>query len=174
MEIAEQLVRKRGIPDDHRTMSVSCERIADILRGKGDLSGALKLYQKDMEIREQLIRERGTLDDRRILRISYNKVADILRAQGDHAGAWRCIRRGTEIQEQLVRERGAVSDCDRLATFCGVLAMQSTLPVAERFTYARQGLKLSEQLLKVTGLDRYQNSSEIFRQLIKALEKHNG
>ncbi len=173
MEIREQLVHERGTPGDYSNLSVSYNRIAGILQAKGDLDGALALYQKSMEIREQLVQERGTPGDRRNLSVSYEKVADILKAKCDLNGALKLYQKGMEIAEQLVRERDIVSDYDTLAVFYYKLAALPVLPDVKQFDYANRGLKLSGQLLKATGLDRYWNFCKNFNRLIEKDGQHN-
>ena len=73
--MAERMVARRNTLDDRRNLSVSYNRVGNILQDKGNLSGALELHQKGTEIREQLVREQDTPEARRELSASYNFVA---------------------------------------------------------------------------------------------------
>lgn len=170
LEIREHLVRKWGTPEDRRGLSASYEKTADISLSKGDLDKALELYRKSLKIRERLAQDPGTPDDCQALSILYNNIAGILETQDDPDGALVLYQKSLKIAQQLAQERGTVSDRDSLAALYLSFMFSSSLPDAERLDYAQQGLPLSEQLLKITGQERYQQFCDIFRQIIKTLQ----
>jgi tetratricopeptide (TPR) repeat protein len=85
-----------------RDLSVSYERIGDILKAQGDGAGALKSYRDSLAIREKLsASDPGNARWRRDLSLSYIKVGDILVAQGDRDGALKAYRDSLAIMEAL-------------------------------------------------------------------------
>ena len=88
-----------------RDVSVSYDRVGDVLVAQGDLPGALKSFRDGLTIAEQLSRaDPGNAGWRRDVSVSYNKVGGVLVAQGDLPGR-RSNRfaTGWRLPEQLSR-----------------------------------------------------------------------
>ena len=85
-----------------RDLSVSHNKVGDVLKAQGDLAGALKAYRDSLAIAERLSQSdpsnAGWLRD---LSVSHNKVGDVLKAQGDLAGALKAYRDSLAIAERL-------------------------------------------------------------------------
>ena len=139
LEMAEAMCRDRNGAEDRRDLSVSCDRVGDILEAQGDLPGALVLYQRGLELSERLAQERGTPEDLRDLSVSCDRVGDILMAQGDLPGALVLYRRDLELSERLAQERGTPNDRDDLAVSCYKLASSQALPRKERLGGRQEG-----------------------------------
>jgi predicted negative regulator of RcsB-dependent stress response len=96
---AEQAARRTG---DERDLSVSHDKIGDVLVAQGDRAGALESYRAGHAIRETLAgRDPGNAEWQRDLSVSHNKIGDVLVAQGERAGALASYRAGLAIRETL-------------------------------------------------------------------------
>ncbi len=85
-----------------RDLSVSHERIGNVLVAQGDGAGALKAYRASLAIREALAgRDPANTEWQRDLSVSHNKIGDVLVAQGDGAGALKAYRASLAIREAL-------------------------------------------------------------------------
>ncbi len=92
----------RGNAIWRRDLSVSYERIGNVLEAQGDLPGALKAYRDGLAIAEQLsASDSGNASWRRDLSVNYNKVGDVLKAQGDLPGALKAYRDSLAIRQKL-------------------------------------------------------------------------
>ena len=75
-----------------RDLSVSQEKIGDVLRAQGDLAGGLRAYRESLAVRERLAAsDPSNAGWQRDLVVSYWKMADIgeQSGQGDAAAWWR-------------------------------------------------------------------------------------
>ena len=89
-----------------RDLSVSHERIGNVLKAQDDTPGALAAYRAGLTIREALaVRDPANTQWQRDLSVSHNKIGDVLVSQGDEPGALAAYRTGLTIAEAL-----AVSD----------------------------------------------------------------
>ena len=110
-----------------RDLSVSHEKIGDVLVAQGDGPGALAAYRKSLAIaRERWPRAiRQNTEWQRDLSVSHNKIGDVLVAQGDGPGAlaayrkepghrrerWpRAIRQNTQWQRDLSVSHEKIGD----------------------------------------------------------------
>jgi len=85
-----------------RDLSVSYEKVGEVLMAQGDLDGAQRAYQATLEIMEVLARsDPGNAASQRDLSVSHEKVGDVLMAQGDLAGAQHSYRASLEIADRL-------------------------------------------------------------------------
>jgi tetratricopeptide (TPR) repeat protein len=109
MAIAERLAASdRDNAGWQRDLSVSHERIGDVLQRQGDLNGALAAYRAGMTIAERLAAsDRDNADWQRDLSVSHERIGDVLQRQGDLNGALTAYRAGMTIRERL-----AASDRD--------------------------------------------------------------
>lgn len=85
-----------------RDLSVSHNKIGDILLAQGDGPGALAAYRKTEAIAEALVvRDPANTAWRRDLSVSHNKIGNVLLAQGDGPGALAAYRKSLAIREAL-------------------------------------------------------------------------
>ena len=95
--------------DYQRDLSVSYERLGDLLRALGQGETARGYYEKDLAIAERLAgAEPDRADYQRDLSVSYNKLGDLLRALGQGETA-----RGYYEESLAIRERLAGAEPDR-------------------------------------------------------------
>ncbi len=102
-ELSKQLVAaKPGGALFLKDLSVSHIKIGEVLRLKGDLSGALVEYRASFEIAQRLA-EQGfeNASWQRDLSVSQEKIGDVLSAQGNLAGALQVHRASFEIRKRL-------------------------------------------------------------------------
>ena len=89
-------------PEWQRDVSVSLDRIADVLRDAGDAKGALANYQKSLAIREKLAAADPERPEwQRDVSVSLVRIADVLRDAGDAKGALANYQRSLAIFEKL-------------------------------------------------------------------------
>jgi tetratricopeptide (TPR) repeat protein len=121
---------------DERGLSVSYERIGDVLVSQGNLPEALKSYQAGLAIRERLARtDAGNSGWQRDLSVSNNKIGDVLVSQGNLPEALKSYQAGLVIAERLAKTDAGNSDWQRdLSISYGrigdVLVRQGNLPEA--------------------------------------------
>lgn len=85
-----------------RNLSVSHEKLGDLLFAQGELAGALAAYRAGMAIRERLAcSDPEDSDLQHDLNVSHSKMGDVLSAQGDLTGALAAYRAGMAITECL-------------------------------------------------------------------------
>jgi|GEM_PF-3217791 len=87
-----------------RDLSISYNKIADVLRDKGKADDALNHYQKSLEIRQNLAKhDPENAEWQRDLSVSYNKIADVLRAKGKADDALNHYQKSLEIVLKLAK-----------------------------------------------------------------------
>jgi len=85
-----------------RDLSVSHEKIGDVLAAQGDGAGALQADRKSLAICEGLTtRNPANTDWQRGLSVSHIKFGDVLVGHGDGAGALQAYRKSHAIAEAL-------------------------------------------------------------------------
>ncbi|MBS0551034.1 MAG: tetratricopeptide repeat protein [Proteobacteria bacterium] len=88
--------------DWRRDLSVSHNKIGNVLVAQGDGAGALAAYRKGHEIFKSLVaHDPANTGWQRDLSVSHEKIGDVLVAQGDGVGALAAYRKGHEIVETL-------------------------------------------------------------------------
>ena len=105
-EIMELLEASPGQHALRRDLSVTCDRIGDILFSKGETEEALASYEKGLAIAEELARKDGksNLELHRDLSVSYDRIGDLLDKKGDLAGALTHFKKGLAIAKALSRQ----------------------------------------------------------------------
>ena len=84
--------------NQRRNYSVSCNRIGNICKAEGDLSGAKVYYEKGLEISVALADKTGTAESYDDLALSYYKLAFL-----DATAKKEYLKKAVEIYEMLVR-----------------------------------------------------------------------
>jgi tetratricopeptide (TPR) repeat protein len=105
LAIRETLARRDpGNAEGQRDLSVSHDKVGDVLMAAGDRDGALAAHRASLGIRETLARrDPGNAEWQRDLSVSENKIGDVLLAQGDRDGALAAHRASLAIAETLAR-----------------------------------------------------------------------
>ncbi|WP_342360164.1 tetratricopeptide repeat protein [Terrarubrum flagellatum] len=135
---------------DERHLSVSHNKIGDILSTQGDLDAALAEFHKGLVIAEQLTqRDPANTPWRRDLSVSHSKIGDILSAQGDLDAALAEFRKSLAITEQLAQHDPANTQWRRDLSVCherigDILSAQGDLDAA--LAEFRKALAIREQL----------------------------
>ena len=88
--------------DYQRDLSVSYERMGDLLKTLGQAEQARQAYQRSLDIRERLAAaEPDRADYQRDLSVSFNKLGDLFRALGQGEQARQAFQRSLDIAERL-------------------------------------------------------------------------
>ena len=152
LRLAEQrLATDPANTEWQRVLSVSHEKIGNVLVAQGDGPGALAAYRKGLEIREVLTaRNPANTVWQRDLSVSHERIGDVLVAQGDGPGAFAAYRKGLAIREALAVRDPANTEWQRdLAVshekIGNVLVAQGDGPGA--LAAYRKGLAIAEALI---------------------------
>jgi tetratricopeptide (TPR) repeat protein len=149
----EQLLRTDpGNAGWQRGLSVSYDRVGDVLVAQGNLPEALKSFRDGLAIRERLARaDPGNAGWQRGLSVSYDRIGDVLEAQGNLPEALKSFRDGLAIRDRLARadpgnagwQRDLSVSYDRVGD---VLVAQGNLP--EALKSFRDGLTIRDRLAR--------------------------
>src|SRR5579872_4044624 len=133
----EQLLRADpGNAGWQRALSVSYDRVGDVLVAQGNLPEALKFFRDGLAIRDRLVRaDPNNAAWQRDLSVSYDRVGDVLVAQGNLPEALKSFRDKLAIADRLARsdpdnagwQRDLSVSYDRVGD---VLVAQGNLPEA--------------------------------------------
>jgi tetratricopeptide (TPR) repeat protein len=97
-----------------RDLSVSHERIGDVLQAQGDGPGALAAFRLSLGIRETLAaRDPANTQWQRDLSVSHQKIGNMLQVQGDGPGALAAFRLSLGIRETLAAHDPANTEWQR-------------------------------------------------------------
>ena len=107
-----------------RDLSVSHNKIGDVLFEQGNLPGSLESYRASLAIREHLaITDPGNVDWEHDVALSLQRVGLVVLHQGDKEAARAAYARGHEIMQRLARHLPEHADFNHdLAGFQGRLA----------------------------------------------------
>ncbi len=102
--VAESLLAAApGNLDRQHELSVSHDRIGDVLVAQGELAQALDAFQAGMHIRRKLVdQDPGNAGWQRDLSVSQDRIGDVLVAQGELAQALDAFQAGMHIRRKLV------------------------------------------------------------------------
>jgi len=104
-QIIQELVHQDpGNSGWQRNLSISYDRLGNVLKAQGDLSGAKNWYENALEIREKLAALNTGSDGQRDLLVSFSNLGDILLAQRDLPGARAQCQHVVEIAEKLAKQ----------------------------------------------------------------------
>ena len=91
--------------DFQRDLSVSYNKMGDLMRALGKGEQAQTYFQKALEIRERLAsQEPDRADFQRDLSVSYNQIGDLMRALGKGEQAQTYFQKALEISERLASQ----------------------------------------------------------------------
>ena len=97
-----------------RDLSVSQEKIGDVLLAQGDLAGALQAYRESLAVPRLLAAaDPSNAGRQRDLSVSHSKVGDVLLAQGDLAGALQAYRESLAVAAHLAGADPSNADWQR-------------------------------------------------------------
>ena len=101
----EQLKAEPANTSLARNLSVSHNKVGDVMLAKGDLEGALEAFQNSRHIRERLAQQDpANAGWQRDLSVSHNKVGDVMLAKGDLEGAVEAFQNSRHIIERLAQQ----------------------------------------------------------------------
>jgi tetratricopeptide (TPR) repeat protein len=87
-----------------RDLSVSDDKIGDVLVAQGNLPEALKSFRDGLAIRDRLAKtDPGNAGWQRDLSVSDNNVGDVLKAQGNLPEALKSFRDALAIRDRLAK-----------------------------------------------------------------------
>ena len=104
LSYARRACEQLETPERLRDLSVSLDNVGNILRSRGDTSGALERYEASLVIRRQLLADEETPDRLRDVSVSLNKVGKVLRFRGDTTGALARYEESLLIRRQLLED----------------------------------------------------------------------
>src|SRR5260370_27472892 len=85
-----------------RDLSLSHERMGDVLRQQGDLAGALVAYQEALQLRQRLDQDSTRMDCRHpCMSLADLRLRNVLRQQGDLAGALVAYQEALQLRQPL-------------------------------------------------------------------------
>ena len=85
-----------------RNLSVSHNKVGDVLSAQGDLARTLEAYQRSLEVSRRLAEaDPSNAGWQRDLSVSLDNIGDVLSAQGDLAGALEAYQRSLEVRRRL-------------------------------------------------------------------------
>ena len=134
-----------------RDLSVTYDRIGDVLVDKGEFDAALQSYRQGQQIAEALARGcgRANLDLHRDLSVSYDRIGDILEKKGDLQGALESFTWGLAIAKALAKRDPANAEWqwDLSVSYERVADLLSAQgQTDEALKHYRRGLALAEEL----------------------------
>jgi len=133
-------------------LSISYEKIADVLRDKGKADDALSHYQKSLEIRQNLAKhDPENTQWQRDLWVSYNKIANVLFDKKKTDEAQAHYQKSLKIVQQLVKhdpgntewQRDLAISYDKIANI-----LRTERETNKALTYYQKSLEIVQNLVK--------------------------
>jgi tetratricopeptide (TPR) repeat protein len=138
--------------DYQRDLSVSYERLGDLMRALGNGEAAREYFQKSLDIRERLARaEPQHADYQSEVSVSYEKLGNLMRALGNGEAAREYFQQSLDIRERLARAEPQRADYQRnLSVSCNKLGdLIRDLGNGEAAReYFQKGLDIAERLAR--------------------------
>jgi tetratricopeptide (TPR) repeat protein len=102
-----------------RDVSVSHNRIGDVLRAQGNLPAALDVFKTSLSIAERLSKsDPGNAGWQRDLSVSHSKIGDVLRDQGNLLAALDAFKASLSIAERLSKSAEPFEETRRRQSYC--------------------------------------------------------
>jgi tetratricopeptide (TPR) repeat protein len=152
LAIAERLAKADpGNAGWQRDLSVSQEKIGDVLRAQGNLPAALDAFNASLAIRERLAKaDPGNAGWQRDLSVSQDKIGDVLVKQGNLAEALDAFNASLAIAERLAKadpgNAGWQHDIALSLQRVGYISMQQG-STSEALDAYRRGLAIMQALV---------------------------
>ncbi len=156
-----------------RDLSVSQEKIGNVLVAQGDGPGALAGYQAGLAIREGLAkRDPANTEWQRDLFVSKAKIGDVLLAQGDGPGALAEYQAGLTIAEGLAKRVPANTkwQVDVAVSYARLGSLDSLVSMQQRKEYLFRGIELLSALKQAGRLHANQDWSSWFANALRSLK----
>ena len=107
-------LREPGRADYQRDLSVSYDRLGDLMSALGQGEEARRLFEQSLQIRQRLAEaEPGRADYQRNLSVSYNKLGDLMSASGQGEEARQLFEQSMQICQQLAKAEPERTDRQR-------------------------------------------------------------
>lgn len=136
----QQVIDQSDEANDPILISKAFNRMGNVLKTRGDLAGAEKMYNKALSLNEALGRKEGMADQ-------YGNLGNVLKTRGDLDGAEKMYKRSLEIEKALGRKEGMALDYGNLGI---VLHIRGDLEGAEKMF--NKALSLDEELGSKEGM----------------------
>ncbi len=135
-----------------RDLSVSYEKIADVLRDKGKADEALNHYQKSLVIAQNLTKhDPESTEWQRDLSVSYEKIANVLSDKGKADDALSHYQKSLEIRQNLAKHDPENTQWQRdLSVSYNKIAdvLRAKGKTDDALTYLQEDLKIAQKLAK--------------------------
>ena len=145
-------------PEALRDWSVSLEKVGEVQRVLGDVTGARERHEKSLNVRERLVRLTGESPEAlRDWSVSLDKVGDVQRLLGDVTGARARYTESLKVSERLVALTGESPEALRdLAITLGRLSDVSKDPQhpSEARQYLERAQAAAENALRQSPLSK--------------------
>ena len=149
MDIAQALAaRDPGNTQWQRDLSVSHNKIGDVLVAQGDLPAALAAFRTGLDIAQALAaRDPSNTQWQRDLSVSHVKLGDVLVAQGDLPAALAAFRTSLDIRQALAARDPANAQWQvDVAVSCSKMGGCGALPRDEERVHLQRGLDIQTRL----------------------------
>ncbi len=146
-----------------RELAVSYDNVGNILTAKGNLSGAMEMYKKNLAILEKLDAELSTQQTQKDLSVCYSRIGNILHWQGNLIGALKMYQKSLAICEKFCLEFDTPQSQRDLSVSYGCVG--EILQVQGDFTGAldmfRKSLSIRENLSLELGTPQSQRDLSV-------------
>ncbi|MEU7784540.1 CHAT domain-containing protein [Amycolatopsis sp. NPDC049159] len=149
--LSERTLNEPDNTADHRELSVSYNKLGDLMAALGRSGEAHDLFQQSLNIRRRLATKHPDIDEyQRDLSVSYNKLGDLMAALGRSSEAHDLFQQSLNIRRQLATkhpnfdyiQRDLSVSYDRLGDHMFELGRNE-----DALRYHQQGLEIAEQLV---------------------------
>ncbi|UVK45934.1 caspase family protein [Mesorhizobium sp. AR07] len=90
--------------DHQRDLVVARNKVADVKKAKGDIPGAIALYEQALTTMKAVLEKEPTLGYLRDYAVCFNRIGDAMRVSGDGPGALANYRSALKVAEFLVEK----------------------------------------------------------------------
>jgi tetratricopeptide (TPR) repeat protein len=157
-----------------RDLSVSHNKIGNVLRAQGNLPAALDAFKASLAIRDRLAKaDPGNAGRQRDLSVSHDRIGDVLRAQGNLPAALDAFKASHAIFDRLAQadpgNAGWQRDLSVSHDYIG-RALEALGRVDDALVHHRADLEIAERLARAdTSNAGWQQDAEISRARMKRL-----
>ena len=149
---AEKRAAAEPLKIDHqRDLVVARNKVADVKKAKGDIAGAIALYEQALATMKAILEKEPTLGYLRDYAVCFNRIGDAMRVSGDGPGALANYRSALKVAEFLVEKApdddGFRRDLSVSHSKVG-LALRLTNELESSITEYEVSLQITEALAK--------------------------